>query len=143
MNFEEFEYLTSEDILNIHQYGLERYDGLPGLDLGCVEAKVYLPQQGFGNHEKYPTILEKAAVYMYFLTIGHCFKDGNKRAGYLSASAFLNLNGYIVNVGDDELYDKCIEIANNETRPPFEDVAEWLSSRIEPYDYEEDPTLDL
>lgn len=135
------DYLTTEDIIDLHDLALLRYDGLQGLDKGCIDAKTYLPQQGFGSYEKYPGIIRKAAVYLYFITIGHCFKDGNKRTGYLSASTFLNLNGYMINVSDEDLYEKCIEIADNNKRPPFEDVVDWLTNLVEPYDYTNDLTI--
>lgn len=129
-----FDYLTAEDIINLHELGLERYGGKPGLDenegYACVDAKSYLPQQSFAGIEKYKTLTEKAAAYMYFISIGHCFVDGNKRTGYLAASTFLNLNGYIISVSDKELYDMCIKIANDKTRPPIEELIEWLQKHI-------------
>ncbi|MBT2700882.1 MULTISPECIES: type II toxin-antitoxin system death-on-curing family toxin [unclassified Bacillus (in: firmicutes)] len=133
-----FEYLTYEDIIDIHDLALERYGGLQGYDKGCIEAKVAMPQEGFGDFEYYPRLFQKAAVYMYFITINHCFKDGNKRSGYLAASTFLNLNGYRIIVGNEELFNKCIEIADKKSRPILEDVEMWLEKYSEIYDYEND-----
>jgi death on curing protein len=136
------DYLDSQDIIDLHELALERYGGLTGIDKGCVEAKAHLPQEGFGDYEYYPDLITKATVYLYFITIGHCFNDGNKRTGYLSASTFLNLNGYMISVSDEELYEKCIEIADNNKRPSFEQVVEWLTNRLKEYEYTTDSTLE-
>jgi len=132
------EYLTFDDLTDIHDIALERYGGLQGYDKGCIEAKIAMPQQGFGEFEYYPRLFQKAAVYMYFFTVGHCFKDGNKRTGFLAASTFLNLNGYKINVTDEELFNKCIEIANQNSRPQLENVEQWLEKHSEEYNYEHD-----
>lgn len=130
-----FEYLTYDDLIDLHDLALERYGGLQGHDEGCVEAKAIMPQDGFGDREYYPGLFKKAAVYMYYITINHCFKDGNKRTGYLAASTFLNLNGYIIKVSDEELYHKCIEIADKNSRPELEDVESWLRNHVEYHNF--------
>lgn len=43
-------------------------------------------KQGFGNTEFYPTLEEKAANLLYFITKNHSFVDGNKR---IAAACFL------------------------------------------------------
>lgn len=44
-------------------------------------------KQGFGDREFYPTIEEKAANLLYFITKNHSFVDGNKR---IAAACFLH-----------------------------------------------------
>jgi len=125
-----YEYLQAEDVIVIHEYAIKRYGGLPGLNpkegMHCVKAKCYLPQQSFSGEDPYPTIAEKAAVYMYYFTIGHCFLDGNKRIGYLTASTFLNLNGYEIVVSDEELYRMSMSIGNDKARASLEEVVHWM-----------------
>ena len=130
-----YEYLQPKDVLVIHEYSINRYGGLPGLNpkegMDCVEDKCYLPQQSFDGIERDPSIEEKAAVYMYYFTIGHCFVDGNKRVGYLVASTFLNLNGYEFKLSDKELYKMSMSINNNEKRPTFNRVVDWVRKHIQ------------
>src|SRR5690625_3180112 len=130
-----YEYLRLDDVLQIHDYSIKRYGGLPGLNpkegMNCVEAKCYLPQQSFDGKDFYPSIEEKAAAYMYHFTIGHCFVDGNKRVGYLTASIFLNLNGYDFILSDEELYNMSMSISNNEKRPTFNKVVDWVRKHIQ------------
>jgi len=130
-----YEYLQAKDVLIIQKYLINRYGGLPGLNpeegMHCVEAKCYLPQQSFDGTERYPSIEEKAAAYMYHFTIGHCFLDGNKRVGYLAASTFLNLNGYEFIVSDQELYRMSMSISNHEKRPTFNSIVDWIRKHIQ------------
>lgn len=130
-----YEYLQPKDVLMIHDYSINRYGGLSGLNpkegMHCVKAKCYLPQQSFGGIERYPSIEEKAAAYMYYFTIGHCFVDGNKRVGYLTASTFLNLNRYELILSDEELYDMSMSISDSEKRPTFNRVVNWIRKHIQ------------
>ncbi|WP_206516279.1 Fic family protein [Brevibacterium linens] len=52
--------------------GRERGDAL-----GAVIGAIY---QGFGDHELYPTVEEKAAHLLYFVVKDHPLSDGNKSA---------------------------------------------------------------
>jgi hypothetical protein len=38
-----------------------------GFDMGCIKAKVAMPQEGFGEFEYYPRLFQKAAVYSILL----------------------------------------------------------------------------
>lgn len=78
----------------------------------CVGSGANLPNSGFGNFDRYPTIFEKAACHLYYIVSGHIFKDGNKRTGYLSTFAFLEVNGYELKVDDDEVFEFMIKIAH-------------------------------
>ncbi|TLS38601.1 type II toxin-antitoxin system death-on-curing family toxin [Pseudalkalibacillus caeni] len=80
---------------------------------------------GFDGLERFPAIEQKAAVYHYHLAGGHCFKDGNKRTSYLAAFVFLDLNGYDL-VVDDEVFTWTSALANDKTRPPFEEAVKWI-----------------
>jgi len=55
--------------------------------LDAIQAKM------FGN-EMYPTISDKAGLYMFNIISNHIFQDGNKRTGLESALSFLELNGH-------------------------------------------------
>ncbi|WP_280771659.1 type II toxin-antitoxin system death-on-curing family toxin [Salipaludibacillus daqingensis] len=124
------DYLSVEDVEELHALAIEMYGGLPGRDPGNLEAKLALPYSGFGDYERYPTLIEKAAVYHYHLASGHCFKDGNKRTSYLSAKAFLNLNGFNLVVPDEEIFSWTKILADDKERPKFEKAVEWIDYYI-------------
>lgn len=59
-------------------FGNEKDDSFRG-SIGAI-------YQTFGGEEVYPTLEEKAANLLYFLTKNHSFSDGNKR---IAAALFL------------------------------------------------------
>lgn len=126
----EFEYLLVEDVEQMHDSALEDFGGLPGRDKNKLEGILAMPMAGFGDHEEYPTIEQKAAIYLYYLASGHGFKDGNKRTSYLAAFTFLDLNGYDLIVSDEEVYRFVLLIANDKTRPPFEEAVNWIEGHM-------------
>ena len=77
------EYLTSLEILALHQALVQRYGGASGVrDMGVVEAAVFRPQCGY-----YSDIVEEAAALLESLLIGHPFVDGNKRVAFAACDA--------------------------------------------------------
>ena len=51
--------------------------------------------QTFGGEELYPSVKEKAAMLLYFVTKNHSFSDGNKRIAATLFLWFLNNNGIL------------------------------------------------
>ncbi|MFD0051452.1 type II toxin-antitoxin system death-on-curing family toxin [Actinomycetes bacterium NPDC127524] len=125
-----FEYLLVEDVEQMHDLALEDYGGLPGREKNKLEGILSMPMGGFGDYEEYPSIEQKAAVYLYYLASGHGFIDGNKRTAYLAVFTFLDLNGYDLIVSDDEVYRFIMLIADNETRPPFIEAVHWVGHHM-------------
>ncbi|MDO8226110.1 type II toxin-antitoxin system death-on-curing family toxin [Bacillus subtilis] len=131
---EEIIYLCDEDIIEAHKEGYEQFGGTEYVVYeGCVEKRVVEPQTEYFGTEQYPGLFKKAAVYMYRITISHCFGDGNKRAALISTDLFLKYNGFKFSVSQKELYDFCYMIADNETRPTLEEVEEWIQNNTQPY----------
>ncbi|MCL2160447.1 MAG: type II toxin-antitoxin system death-on-curing family toxin [Betaproteobacteria bacterium] len=94
------DYLTSTDILALHQIVLQRYGGAPGLrDMGAVEAAVFRPQCGYYNN-----IIEEAAALLESLLINHPFVDGNKRVAFAACDVFLRINGWRIRAEPEWLY---------------------------------------
>ena len=83
------EYLTSLEMLALHQALLQRYGGASGIrDMGAVEAAAFRPQCGY-----YAAIIEEAAALLESLLINHPFVDGNKRVAFAACDVFLRING--------------------------------------------------
>ena len=58
-----FEFLTVEDVLEIHESQLERFGGGAGLrDVGLLESAVAQPQASFGGEYVHGDIFEMAAA---------------------------------------------------------------------------------
>ncbi len=83
------DYLTTADVLAIHQDQIERYGGSTGLrDPGLLEAALFRPQTGY-----YPDLLAEAAALWESLSQNHAFVDGNKQVGFAATYTFLAING--------------------------------------------------
>ena len=96
------DYLTSTDILALHQTLLQHYGGAPGLrDMGAVEAAAFRPQCGY-----YQDIIEEAAALLESLLINHPFIDGNKRVAFAACDVFLRINGWRIRAEPEWLYQR-------------------------------------
>lgn len=89
------EYLTDEDIIEIHAQVVSMSGGSMGIrDRGAIASSAAQPMATFGGQELYVAIEEKAAALTYSLITNHAFVDGNKRIGHAAAATFLRLNGF-------------------------------------------------
>jgi len=115
------DYLTTVEVLAIHNDQVERYGGAPGVrDPGLLESALYRPQTGY-----YADLIEEAAALWESLSQNHAFVDGNKRTAFAAAYTFLAINGLSLTAGAEPtiafltgLYE-----AN---RFSFESLVQWL-----------------
>lgn len=76
-------------------------------------------KQSFGETELYPTIEEKAANLLYYITKNHSFVDGNKRIAASCFLYFLQRNNSLINsrgeplISNDTLASLTLFIANS------------------------------
>ena len=98
-----------------------------GCSLGFVDGiKV---NEMFGQ-KMYPTLYHQAAAYLYHITKGHIFNDGNKRTGLAVALTFLAWNG--LNPGqlpEEDAYQKVVGIASSQDSAStvIDQTAQWLA----------------
>lgn len=103
-----------------------------------VEAAIGRPySSGFGE-DLFPTLWDKAAVYLHGLCSTQYFHDGNKRTAWLVAITFLALNGIDIPKVPDveaEAFVLCVakELFTNEDEPDrtVEMAAEWFRVKYE------------
>ncbi len=62
--------------------------------------------------------------------INHPFADGNKRTGFLATEGFLLLNGYELNVTQEDVYNTFNNMAAGELSEA--DLATWIRSHLSP-----------
>jgi death on curing protein len=79
----------------------------------------------------YPTIADKAAIYLYNIICNHIFSDGNKRTGLGVALVFLELNNYQLKneITEPILLDFVIEVASSQKT--LEECRNWFENNIE------------
>jgi death on curing protein len=101
------------DCLAIHEKMLTMHGGLPGLrDQGLLESALHRPLQRhvYGS----PTLFDLAAAYATGIVKNHPFLDGNKRAGFLSAAFFLELNGMAFVASEEDVVLNTLALAAGE-----------------------------
>ena len=78
-------------------FGKEKDDSFKG-SIGNI-------YQSFDGHDIYPTLQEKAANLLYFVTKNHSFIDGNKRIAATIFLYFLDRNEILYDENDQKLLD--------------------------------------
>ena len=96
--------MTRDEVLQLHRKALELYGGMPGLrEPGALDSSIAQPQTCVFGHERFPTLIDKAGAYCFFIVRNHPFCDGNKRAGFLAAIHFMLRNGCVLDFDSDRV----------------------------------------
>jgi death on curing protein len=69
-----------------------------------------------------------AAVHLIGVARAHAFVDGNKRAGYATAVAFLAVNGWRLRAKDGDVVPFVVEAAQGHVPPDV--AADWFRTRM-------------
>jgi death on curing protein len=74
----------------------------------------------------YPTVFDKAGVYLFNIIANHVFSDGNKRTGLEAGLLFLKINGYQLSdsISNEMLTSFILSVASGEHT--LETVQAWL-----------------
>jgi death on curing protein len=108
-------FLTISQVLDIHQRQIQRFGGTSGVrDEGLLDSALAQPQATFGGELLHPTIHEQAAAYLYHLAMNHPFIDGNKRTAFAVMDTFITLNGYTLNLSQEQAYNLVIQVVQKE-----------------------------
>jgi death-on-curing protein len=100
-------------------------------NVGLAASALAAPRAGFGNVERYPTLLEKAAVLLERLARNHPLPDGNKRTAFIVTGLFLEANGRRFVSGDANVDVPLVErVAAGEA--DHAEIIEWLGIRTVP-----------
>jgi death-on-curing protein len=83
----------------------------PVRDLGLLDSACHRPRAGFFGQEAYPTLTGKAAALLHSLACHHALVDGNQRLALLATVVFLRINGYALDLTDDEAFDLTVSVA--------------------------------
>ncbi len=123
-------YLTLQQVLRLHDAAIEKFGGLKGVrDPNLLLSSIESPMAAMFGNDLYPTIYDKAAVYLFNIARNHPFNDGNKRTGCGAAYLFLRINKKRI-LFDDEVYEEfVIKVANG--KKTKEEIAYFLKNGIE------------
>ena len=116
-------WITREDCLAYHESLLERFGGLSGIrDESLLDSAINRPKHLFAYGK--PSIFQMAASYAHGIVKNHPFLDGNKRAGFIAAALFIEINGYRFQAPEEEAVLETLSLAASETSE--EAYATWL-----------------
>ena len=124
------EFLDQASVLRIHDRQLQKFGGTSGVrDMCLLESALAQPQATFGGELLHSTIAQQAAAYLYHLAMNHPFLDGNKRTAFAVMDAFLRLNGYRLNLSDDQAYQLVLDVVQKTMSK--EDLGNYLERWVE------------
>jgi len=116
-------WVLRETVLTLHEQSLVEFGGSSGIrDEGLLDSALGKPQNLFAYGK--PTIFDLAASYGFGLVKNHPFIDGNKRAGFVTAITFLELNGYRFEATEADAALRTLALAAGEMSE--ENYAAWL-----------------
>lgn len=101
------DFLSLEDLLDL----VSALGAGPVRDLGLLDSACHRPQASFFGQEAYPELPAKAAALMHSLAGNHALVDGNKRLALLATVVFLRINGWVLDLRDEEAFELTMSVA--------------------------------
>lgn len=116
-------------VLAIHRRQLAEHGGLEGIrDKGLLQSALARPKNLLAYSESLPDMASLAAAYAYGIVKNHPFVDGNKRTAYVVMRTFLKLNGYDIQVSNEEKYQIWMALAAGTLSE--EELAFWIQGHF-------------
>ncbi len=119
------QFLSVEEVLEIHTALIKRFGGASGLrDQGLLESALYRPQTGY-----YSDLVEMAAALFESLIINRPFIDDNKCVAFFSTDVFLRLNGYKLKVESKAAYAFLMDLFST-NNCDLQHLTPWIRSSV-------------
>lgn len=116
-----------EDVLEIHQFLIEKYGGANGIrEISLLHSAISRPFTTFDGKELYPHPIDKASAILESIIINHPFVDGNKRTAFILCAVILLEYNYEILGSQKEKYDFVIAVTKGELK--FDKIKVWLQS---------------
>jgi death-on-curing protein len=126
-----FEDLVETNRRHIQRAGGRYYEPDNLMNQGSLEWVLEAIKYPLFGMDPYPTLAEKAAILAWTVIAGHVFCDGNKRTGMSALQAMIRLNGYQLNVTDEEIVEVALRIAGGRGGDySFEEFVQWVRSKL-------------
>lgn len=128
-------YLTKEELIFINRktvamHGGQYIEPYNFLNKSNLDYLIEVVQSEMFGKSLYPTLSDKAGLYMFNIIANHIFQDGNKRTGLEASILFLDLNGYRINksIPKETVYLFTIRVASGESS--LDECQAWFASNI-------------
>jgi death-on-curing family protein len=116
-------YLTAEDVERVHWTLVDDFKSSkdpidpPGVrSEALLDSAAFRPRTSIGDTDKYPSVAMAGASLMYGIVHDHPFHNGNKRTAIVSLLVFVDRNGWILTVDQDEIYDFLVTLADHKLK---------------------------
>lgn len=123
-------WIDAEVLLLLHRAALAEHGGLDGVrDRGLLESALSRPLN-LHACEGEADLCRLAASYASGIVRNHPFADGNKRAAFLAAVVFLEINGMVPELDEGQAIAAVLDLAAGDL--PEEGFAAWLRDNTVP-----------
>ena len=119
------QFLTHDEVLEIHSRLVDRFGGEAGVrDLGLLDSALFRPQTGY-----YRDLVEMGSALFESLIMNHPFVDGNKRVAFFATDVFFRINGYKLQVKAYEAHPFLIGLLEA-GECNYENLLPWLRQSL-------------
>lgn len=123
------EWILRETVLALQNQSIALFGGITGVrDENMLDSALGRPVNLFAYGK--PDAFELAAAYAFGLAKNHPFLDGNKRAAFIVAVVFLELNGQRFHASEPDAAVRTLAVAAGEMSEP--EYAGWLRQNSSP-----------
>jgi death-on-curing protein len=123
-------WISVDEALAINRMLVAQFGGLDaGLrDENLLQAALARPLNKWHYDQQKPDLMLLAAAYAFGIAKGHVFNDGNKRAAYVVAAAFLEINGIVCAPAQPEIVETIIAVADGSMNEAA--LANWFRANV-------------
>jgi death-on-curing protein len=124
------DFLDLSEVVEIHKDQLAIYGGAPGVrDWGLLQSALAMPHAGAQGQYFHSFPFEMAAAYLFHIALNHPFTDGNKRVAAVATLIFLELNGVLMAISNEDLVELVLAVAEGKHDKPA--IAHWLEKHAD------------
>ncbi len=126
------QYLSKEDLLDLHTYAVTRYGGLLGISSqDRLQTALHAPCQKLFGVEVYTDVCSKGAALTYLLIKGRPFVEGNEVTALMALLRFLAINNASLRaeIDDGDLF--WLVRAINYSDLDKEGLEQWLRDNVQ------------
>jgi death on curing protein len=107
--------LPLEFVIELHADQIATFGGLPGIrDLAGLRSSLEQPWLEVFGRALHPTLELQAAAILFHLSRNHPLVDGNKRVAWACMELFLLLEGFTLEISDDDAYELVNRVAQGD-----------------------------
>lgn len=127
----EFQRLTYEIVVRLHDLILEKSYGLRGHDEHKIRSILTRVEQ-YNHYSEINDTFKIAALYAIHIATGHGFVDCNKRTALGCLYLFLNINGYDFAPNNEDAANLMERIADSTKEVPEKEVIDFIKNNTSP-----------